>query len=298
MATSSSPLSITASRTLQAVRAAGGGGGGSINLPAANLVIDTFETANMQPTLNNAGFAWSTLNRTSIVTMNPDAMQVWAGSGFGGVSSSPGIGKDWTAKEGSHSLRFRYPPNEPMAEQRFYMTNFYPEIWVRFWVRVPVNYVHGTGNHKFFVLSMGEYSNQSPQNTKVIWEYRPGGTAQASSLDFSYDAYNGAGNSGPIQGTPFMSPADQGRWMQMVLHVKASSSGRSADGVIETWRRFEEEGTFTKFHEKTDTILEMQPSLTQGFNSGFVLGYANPSSFSVETEFLVDTIEFSTESLI
>jgi hypothetical protein len=292
MATSSSPKNIAASRTLQAVRTAGGGG--NMNLPAANLVVDTFETANMQPTLNNAGFSWDTNNRTSIVTMNPGATAVWNN----GLRSGTEPGKDWTAKEGSHSLRFRYPANEPTAEQRFYMTNVYPEIWVRFWIRVPVNYVHGTGNHKFFALAMGEYSTQSPTNTKVIWEYRPGGTAQASSLDFSYDAYNGIGNSGPKQATPFMSPAEQGRWMQMVLHVKASSSGRSADGVIETWRRFDGETTFTKLHEKTDTILELQPGLTQGFNSGFVFGYANPSSFSVETEFLVDTIEFSTESLI
>jgi hypothetical protein len=292
MATSSSPLSITASRTLQAVKAAGVG---NINLPAANLVIDTFETANMQPTLNNAGFAWSINNRTSIVTMNPGPLAVYNNVPIANPGSA---GTDWTAKEGSHSLRFRYQANTPDCEQRFYMTNVYPEIWVRFWIRVPVNYVHGTGNHKFFVLSMGEYSTQSPTNTKVTWEYRPGGTAQASSLDFSYDAYNGVGNSGPKQATPFMSPAEQGRWMQMVLHVKASSSGRSADGVIETWRRFDEETTFTKLHEKTDTILELQPGLTQGFNSGFVLGYANPSSFSVDTEFLVDTIEFSTGALI
>jgi hypothetical protein len=290
MATSSSPLSIAASRTLQAVRAAGGGG--SINLPAANLVIDTFETANMTPTLNNAGFTWSAFNRTSIVTMNAN------GDPESNGTPIPGDLRDWTAKEGDYSLRFRYPANEPMAEQRFYMTNVYPELWVRFWVRVPVNYVHGTGNHKFFALVMGEYGTQSPTNTKVIWEYRPGGTAQASSLDFSYDSYDGIGNSGAKQATPFMSPADQGRWMQMVLHVKASSSGRSADGVIETWRRFDGETTFTKFHEKTDTILELQPGLTQGFNSGFVLGYANPSSFSVDTEFLVDTIEFSTGALI
>jgi hypothetical protein len=292
MATSSSPLNITATRTLQAVRAAGGGG--NINLPAANLVIDTFETANMQPTLNNASFAWEGNNRTSIVTMNPGPTEVWNN----GLRSGTEPGKDWTAKEGSHSLRFRYPPNQQGgAEQRWNLTGVaQPDLWIRYWLRVPVNYpAHTLGNNKFLGLWMDGYENTS-LGSKIVWGLWPGanGTTYLETQMQDRLRYFGSNSVNFIN-----YQTDRGRWMQMVYHAKPSSSIGASDAVVETWRRWEDESTFTKLSDFQNVELRMpdDPALPQGWQGSFLLGYNN-QQFPEETEFLVDNFELSTGALI
>jgi hypothetical protein len=298
MATSSSPLSVTASLTLQAVRAAGGGGNvGNIVLPAANLVIDTFETANMQPVLNNASFRWEALLRTSIVTMNPDSTVAWGGAGFGGVINNPDPGKNWTAKEGSHSLRFRYPPNQQGgAEQRWNLTGVaQPDLWIRYWLRVPVNYpAHTLGNNKFLGLWMDSYNTSL--GSKIVWELWPGanGTTYLETQMQDRLRYFGSNSVNFIN-----YQTDRGRWMQMVYHAKPSSSIGASDAVVETWRRWEDESTFTKLSDFQNVELRMpdDPALPQGWQGSFLLGYNN-QQFPEETEFLVDNFELSTGALI
>jgi hypothetical protein len=291
MATSSSPLSIAASRTLQAVRTAGVG---NINLPAANLVIDTFETANMTPTLNNASFAWETNTRTSIVTMNPGPIAVWNNV----VISTPGPeGSDWNAKEGDYSLRFRYTAGTPVnTEQRWNLSGIgQPDLWVRYWLRVPVNYPsHNTGNNKFFVLWMDSYGTNL--GSKVIWELWPG-AGGTSYLKTEIRDRDGFASSDSLY---FIDPAaDQGRWMQMVLHVKASSSIGASDAVVETWRRWENETTFTKLSDFQNVELRKpdDTNLPQGWQGSFLMGFAN-QNFPEDITFFVDNFELSSGALI
>jgi hypothetical protein len=296
MATSSSPLSVTASLTLQAVRAAGGGGNvGNIVLPAANLVIDTFETANMQPTLNNAGFAWDNNNATSIVTMDPDPIAVWNN---GVIANRPSnLSDDWTAKEGNYSLRFRYPANQQGgAEQRWNLSGIgQPDLWVRYWLRVPVNYPsHGTGNNKFFALWMDSYNTSL--GSKVIWELWPGANG-TSYLKTEVRDRTGFSSTDFLNFINFAT--DQGRWMQVVLHAKASSSIGASDAVVETWRRWADETTFTKLSDFQNIELRKpdDTNLPQGWQGSFVLGFNN-QVFPQDLNFFVDTFELSSGALI
>jgi hypothetical protein len=295
MATSSSPLSITAARTLQVVRAAGGGGNvGNILLPAANLVIDTFETANMQPTLNNASFAWENNTRTSIVTMNPGPIAVWNNVA---ISNAGSTGTDWTAKEGDYSLRFRYTAGTPInTEQRWNLGGVaQPDLWIRYWLRVPVNYpAHTFGNNKFLALWMDNY--ETSLGSKIVWSLWPGanGTTYLQTQMQDRLRYFGSDSMNFIN-----YATDRGRWMQMIYHAKPSSSIGASDAVVETWRRWENESTFTKLSDFQNVELRMpdDPALPQGWQGSFLMGFAN-QNYPEDTEFFIDNFELSTEGLL
>jgi hypothetical protein len=113
MATSSSPLSIAASRTLQAVRAAGGGGGASVT----PLVRFDFAGGNtmIAPEINTVGFSWTGTTRPVE------------------ASSSGALG-----------MRFRFGPDGPIedstSEQNYEFNGQYVEVYERFTVVTPSNF--------------------------------------------------------------------------------------------------------------------------------------------------------------
>jgi hypothetical protein len=290
MATSSSPLSIAASRTLQVVRAAGGGGS-----QVGSILTDGFESADMSSP-GYPDFTWDANNATSIVTMNPGPIAVWNNVA---VNNAGSTGTNWTAKDGNYSLRFRYTPTNPWAEQKFSMTNSYTDIWLTFWLRVPVNYVHAEAspdNNKLFALYMDGYETAGTGAT-VVWELWPlaGGGSQVA-LRSRYEL-NGGNNTGHQQFTPFISvPTDRGRWMEITLHIKASSTQTATDGVQEMWRRWDGEATKTLFHSITNAVLPIPASGT-AWKAGYFLGYHN-AAYAENTEWLIDSIAISTESLL
>jgi hypothetical protein len=253
------------------------------------LFFDSFESGDMSAT-NADGFDWSNNNRTSVVTADAAVYN------NGTINNPIGSSQNWDPKDGQHSLRFRYPAGEPWAEQRFNLGGAYPEIWIKYWIRVPVNYQHGTGNYKFLSLWMDDYN--STAGGKITWEFWPTDIPGDSVLAFAYDAGNGAGNSGHKQHTPFINASeDRGKWMEIVIHAKTSSGGEPNDGVIELWRRWEGEESYTQFHKKTDTTLAIPVGGPDGWNGGFLLGWAN-NSYSEATEWLLDSFEVSTSSLL
>jgi hypothetical protein len=300
MATSSSPKSIAASRTLQVARTAGGGGG-NINLPAANLVIDTFETANMQPTLNNVGFSWAVNNQTSIVTMNPGPTVVWNN----GVISKPGsTGTDWSAKEGAHSLRFGWNPGENNAEQRWGITTGQPELWTRFWFKVVEGFYYPDNgiNCKFHALWSDGYETAGTGST-IIYQLRPN-SAVAGGARLVCAVTNPWPNGTMVQTgedpliADFIDPVrDAGRWMQVVMRVKASSTHSAQDGIIQSWRRWEDESAFTLMQNQQTEYTGL-PAGEAGYRNAFIFGYMNAPGYSQFTEFLLDNYELSDQPLV
>lgn len=259
---------------------------------SAPLLEDSFESANLSGT-NADGFKWSSTNRTSIVTMeNGSPYAVYNGST---IHTSGAAGTDWTAKDGSYSLRFRYPAGEFWSEQRFSFGKSYRDIWLRYWVRVPTNYSHGTANpsnHKFFAIWMDQYEGTAPL---VIWEFWGSGSG-GSTIGFHFRP-NGGRDGSHQQQTPFASTADRGKWMQVVLHVKAATTGTSNDGVIQMWRKWNGESSFTKLHEHTTANLSLPATGPQGWSFGYFMGWAN-AAYAADTEWLLDGLVISNESLL
>lgn len=258
------------------------------------LLVDSFESGDMSAT-NEHGFEWGRNNRTSVATA--DAVVYNNGTTYNTITSW----RNWDPKHGEHSLRFRYPAGEAMAEQRFSLGGAYRDLWIQYWVRVPINYSHGESspsNHKFFALWMDGYSHKGEGPT-IAWEFW-GTDGGSSRLAFHYS--EGSFNSlGGHQGhADFISaPDDRGRWMEITIHTKASSTGQSDDGVIELWRRWENESPSQRqlMHQKTNAVLPLPSQGPQGWNAGYFMGWAN-AAYAEETEWLIDYIVISEEPLL
>ena len=256
--------------------------------------FDGFESADMSAT-SRQGFKWGGNNRTSIVTMAPGPKVVWSN---GRRDAEGPEGADWTAHEGKHALRFHYPAGQAWAEQRFDLGNAYPEVWIRYWLRVPTNFVHGAGdpsNHKFFALWMDGYSQHGKGPTIVwnFWRQADGNSRFSFSLSNVPDPRGHHGLADDF----IVSPRDQGRWMQIVLCAKMSSSPQASDGEARIWRRWQDEKAFTLVSETAGRAFHAPKEGPQGWAAGYLLGWAN-AAYARDTEWLLDGFTVSDKSLL
>ncbi|ABC30133.1 protein of unknown function [Hahella chejuensis KCTC 2396] len=260
---------------------------------------DSFESADILST-NEEGFRWGSLNRTSIV--RDDQFIVWKGRGTGSkAEDGPVAGRKWEGSDGRHALRFRYPAGEAFAEQRFDMGEAHGELWISYWVRVPINYSHdnvdgSAANNKFFSLWMDGYSNKG-EGSSFWLSMEPAGGGNTD-LAFTYSKGGHTASIAMQQHKPFINKAtDRGKWMQVVMHLKNASYNGAKDGVIETWRRWADESSFTQLHKAANIPFRTPSQGPQGFKTGYLLGWAN-GAYGQDTEWLLDDFKLSDTSLL
>jgi hypothetical protein len=263
--------------------------------PTGDLIVDGFESADMSTATN--GFSWARNNRTSVV--RDDGCAVWNN----GAIENCGQSDDWESRPGSggsHALRFRYAAGEPMTEQRYSIGAAHRELWASWWLRVPVNFEHLDGpssdNNKLFMFWMDDYSTRGDGST-VGMETRPDGSGGARWY-VKVSPGRGSVLGGDQGSTPFISyPSDQGRWMKIVVRLRAETSAGAGDGLMQVWRRWEDEGSFTQTHNRTSQPIRVPSGGPNGFSAGYLMGYAN-SAYGQDTEFLIDDFTLSTTSLL
>lgn len=260
---------------------------------AAPTLVDGFESENMSapsgpaPAVNTSGFRWLQLNYTTVVkTLSGTLTKVWGASG---TMTQALTGSNHTCKVGTSCLRFYYPAGNNMSEQRFALGKYYNDLWIRYWIRVPANYSHGSLNNKFLSLWVNTYDTSGT----VTWQTRPAGGGSSNIV-----VQDGGVTGAETQSTPFISvPADRGRWMQVVIHVKSASSSGARDGVIQFYRKWDGETSFKKLHEKLNASTWQSGSASQGIAYGYLMGWAN-DPYDVNTEWLVDDFTVAADSLL
>ncbi|MDQ2076173.1 hypothetical protein [Marinimicrobium sp. ABcell2] len=251
----------------------------SASVAAQPIMIDDFSSGDVSKTMN--GFKWSGSDSAN------------------DLSSVTHVAETETRKgELGHGLHFRYKAGSSWTEKRFDLGNPHREVWVRYWIRVPDNFKHGSGNpnnNKFFALWMDGYSSKGDGPT-VFWNYWRSDNGAELTVSYSHGQKTVSGPN--AQRTDFIDDsADRGRWMEVVLRVKAATDRNSNDGIIETHRRWEGEGSFTKIHEIKDANIAAPPGGPNGWHSGYIMGYAN-ATYSEDTIWVIDEIEFSNSSLL
>lgn len=259
---------------------------------AAPFFQDSFESGDMSAT-HSSGFEWSGNNRTGIVTHEAEVYS------NGKVFNPAPANTDWTAKDGDHSLRFYYYGGNSWAEQRFSLGGSYTDLWFSFWLRVPQNFYHpvtNPANNKLFAIWMDAYESKGDGPT-AFWNIlsdQAGGSVVAYS--YSRGSFRGAGQQ--LQPKQFIRiPEDRGRWMKVVIHVKASSTPNQSDGVIELWRKWSNETEFTKYHEDKNAELPIPNAGPNGWSFGYLMGWAN-AVYESDTDWLLDEFIVSENSLI
>ena len=281
-----------------APRAATTGPATSARAPSPKVLFDDgFESGDLSATSPD-GFAWGRTNRTSVVTMDDKGpLVVWNNKA---VKVRPPDPRNWRAHSGKYALRFRYPAGQTMAEQRFKLGQAYPEIWFRFWLRVPENFQHGPknpSNNKFFALWMDGYSQHGDGATAVWNFWRQADGNSRFTFSNSRDTA-GRGHHGSARDF-LVSPRDRGRWMQIVLYAKMSSAPGVADGEQGIWRRWEGQKEFTLISKAVGRGLQPSKDKTkaQGWAAGYILGWSN-ATYAQTTEWLLDEFTVSEHSLL
>jgi hypothetical protein len=244
----------------------------SSSVSATTFFSDAIESINLKAT-NNSQFSWTDSTYTSVV---------------------PHLAK--TGDLGINALKFTYLAGEYHSEQRFDLATAYPDIWIRYWLQVPTNFKHVSANSKLFALWMDEYSAKGLGPT-VIWEFWPDGS-NGSQLAVHYAPGNYTVSNEHVQHKQFITyPADQGRWMQIVLHVRAATGPGAKNGLIETYRRWANESTFSKLHYLNTADISMPASGPLGWKAGYFMGWSN-GAYTSDTFWYVNDVELSNSSLI
>jgi hypothetical protein len=229
-------------------------------LCADNLFTDGFESGDLSHTENGVAYAYGT--NTSVSTENK--------------------------LEGDYALRFRYKAaadgKDSFSEQRlrYPQTN---ELWIKFDIYIPTNYVHrtqnGASNNKFLAIYRNDYRDPGFQ---VNWSLNPNGTGGS---DLSLHRYrNGAEQeaispSGGI-GKDFLSADDLGKWINIIAHVKTPSNESANDGVMQMWKNGVlvcDENELNNYGGQNENYMDEL----------YLLGWSN-SGFAEDTIFFIDNI--------
>jgi hypothetical protein len=218
---------------------------------------------------NDNGFTWNSTTSAVSVQLAPDA-------------------------SGDYALRFRFgpdpeapdPDSDSSAEQRFNIGQQLSELWLEYYVWVPVGFAlrsQAQANNKFLALWPLNYSTIG--DTYVVTEYDRNGTDTSVSRMLGYgDMFYADGTvirgGDAVATSNFISAAREGEWSRIRVHYKLASGPGETDGVYEGWL-----GTTLMWRSRTDWVFWS----TGGNNyvqNGYFFGWAN-SGFAAETDFYI-----------
>jgi len=261
--------------------------------PGNVVYFGGFESGNMD---GGNGFSWGNNNRTSVV--RDDGCAVWNN----GPIMNCGQSDNWEngpGSDGRHALRFRYAAGQNMSEQRFSLPEAMDEVWISYWIRVPVNFNHpgGNNNQKFLALWMDnyEYSGDGPT---VVFQFRglDGGGSWVSNYVIETDENQSQRSSSFGSGATLWTTADRGRWLKVVYQIVAADP-QVSNGIVRQWSRWEGDTAYTLLSEATNLRIHAPSGGPAGFRAGYLMGWAN-APYSQDTEFLVDDFTVSRTSLL
>ena len=261
---------------------------------------DSFESGDLSKT-NAYGFSWSAPNKTSIVTMSPECKNndnsptiIYNGDN---VCIGPIPGKFWRAHIGKNSLRFNYPAGEEWTEQRFNLGSPLNDMWISFWLRVPYNFKYGTagGPNKLLALWMDGYSQHG--NGSTVWLTMWPHNSVNAGVSFTYSRGGYTSSTSMQQFSPFISTDDSGKWMRLIVHVKAETTPGNGDGILQTFRQWQGSEIIEQIHDGKNLAISIPENGPNGFQRGYLLGWAN-ATYSEDTDWLIDDFIISSTPLI
>lgn len=265
---------------------------------AQPIVSESFESGDLSAS-HSSGFNWSGTNKTSLVKRDANAGDTIIYAHNRATEEVVGFDREWQAIDGDVSMRFNYPAGEYQSEQRFSLEDAHTDLWIRFWLKVPINFKHSSNsptNNKLFALWMDGYSSKGDGPTAfwTFWHDGSGGSTLA--YHYARGGYTVA-NAAKEQTSFIRYPEDQGRWMQIVMRVKAASSSSANDGIMQFYRRWADESSFTLFHDHRSADIAPPSGGPFGWKAGYFMGWSNPG-YAQDTEWLLDDLVISRSSLL
>jgi hypothetical protein len=224
---------------------------------------------------------------------------------------------DEYAYSGNLSLKFTYkgnpdPAEDSWSEQRFKFSELQKDLWIRYKMRVPDNYLHrkpvGPTNNKGLIMLWSDpYSGYSA--TTSLHFQRPvdatddntGGTNPGGSIIYAAWRANSdltlsffidddyAADWAPVtEYSTGLSVSDRGKWVDWVMHIKVSDMSISegdmdgpGNGKVQVWKN----GTL--IYNAKDATNYFPVESENGFTKGYIMGWSN-SGYNEDTVFYID----------
>lgn len=220
-------------------------------------------------------------------------------------------------RTGKYSMRLSFKKKNENGysntEQRFKFNTFQPDVWVKYDLYVPLNYVHEDhGSNAFnkgpmFIWGTN-YDTSKSDGPKLGYHYynKDLTSSQISSTDAYATAYingvksdlgHGAGGTNHWFGDA-ITENDRGHWMTLVLHFKYATKANN-DGVMELWKTDWQGNTVKGVNIQDGPWYATKANSNEpanGFNEGYFMGWAN-QGFPEQTVFYIDNVQFSTTPL-
>jgi len=229
---------------------------------AAVLFKDSFESRNFLTAINGA--RW--LSQTEVT-----------------ISSK-------VAKSGGYSAQFHFAGNPDLnadawSEMRFDLGVQNKELWIKFDLYIPTNYVHratGTAqtNNKLLRLWGTTYDDKGKVGFSM-WANHGDSLLQGD--------WNSGGGTGPKGNSlpNFISASDLGKWMTVKIYVKAPASDL-IPGTMKLWKN----GLLVI--DDTNLLKDFYSGETNAFRYGYLLGWS-ASGFTEDTNLYIDNVIFGTQ---
>ena len=251
---------------------------------AALMFTDGFENGNFLSDQN--GYGWGPANNS--------------GSGTEQGTPGPSVSTN-RAYSGTYGLEMPFGPSQ-WTSKTFHFGEYLTELWMEYWLYVPLNYVHGDANpsnNKFFLIYRDIYSGGQTMNFEIY-------NSSGGSYMIGQMSHNGSGSIALIRdgvgGTtgsvivvdPFIKNSSgmivPGNWAQIRVHIKSASSANGQDGISQIWINGD------IIFNKTDLNYWFAqgysgPAIPQPeFHNGYILGATN-ADFVESTIFYLDDMK-------
>ena len=221
----------------------------------------------------------------------------WDGGAYNTVSEDQSF-------SGSKSLKLSFIGNvdlteDAWGEQRFALDRKYTELWIRYRLYVPVNYVHRSPSLSFhFQLPVG---TTNPGGSRLYPAWRPNAGTVWNIYDVTDFSRDWVPEQNQIDG---ITAADRGTWIDWVIHVKCSTieipqgstpwenngTPITGNGVCEIWKNDQKVMNVQNATNFYNGGASDPGGVGDGWNYGYLLGWAN-SGFDEDTFMHID--EFS-----
>lgn len=242
------------------------------------LFSDGFESGDRLA--QQGGFAWKDSGRNVYIDRDPET------------------GRRVPAFRGHDALGFTYrgkpDGKDSTAQQNFNLGEPKRNLWIRYFVRIPTNFVHrrqqfGSTNNKWLALWSDQYRGAG-EGILIVWEYWPSRSVPGGS-EIAYHFVHQGKPSSHLGRTQFIGPEMRGQWIEFVHHVRFPRGPNTDDAVIQMWMRPVGTREYTVLHDAHDVPARYTGG-PLGFTKGYLFGWAN-SGFSQDTTFVVDDFEVS-----
>lgn len=247
---------------------------------ARTIFFDDFEPSGSART--SIGFSWGDTSRNVYTTTDP----------LTGARPTPYRGRSALA----FSHRARPVGQDSTAQRAFSLGGAYPDLWIRYFVRIPDNFAHRVerdgSNNKWLCLWNDRYTAERTGMT-ICWSYVPSETSPGGS-DIVYD-YIAPGADGKTYWSPqlarrsFISASMKGKWIEVVHHVQMPSRQGAGDGAIQMWIRPPNVPNLVSLQDDRAVSFRWGTG-PRGFTAGYLMGWSN-SGFTEATTFNIDDFQ-------